>query len=92
MTVAVCCAVVCVGGVYKPLLLIVPSVAVQVTACDGLAVPATTAVNCWLRVALEGDTVTLLTDETFADEGVTAFDAADAGEVPAALVAVTVKV
>jgi hypothetical protein len=49
------------GAVYKPLLLIVPAVAVQVTLV--LLAPSTVALNCWVfevtTLALGGDSVTM---------------------------------
>lgn len=49
------------GAVNTPELLIDPAEAVHVTPCDGELVPATTAEKVVDPVAVEGDTVTLVT-------------------------------
>ena len=59
----VCGAPVAAGAVNTPPAVIEPSVVVHVTVDAGLNVPATTAVKVVLAVAVDGETVTLVTVE-----------------------------
>lgn len=61
--VMLCAELAAAGAVNTPVELIAPALAVQVTACEGLFVPATTAENVVEPVAVPGDTVTPVTVE-----------------------------
>lgn len=66
-----CTELVAAGAVNTPVELIPPALAVHVTACDGLFVPATIAANVVEPVAVFGETVTPVTVEVEAAASVT---------------------
>lgn len=63
VTVTVCAELVAAGAVNRPLLLMLPALAVQLTPCEGEFVPVTVAVNCCVAppetLAVLGLTLTL---------------------------------